>query len=219
MHELFITAPLVIWKKNLPADCNLGKNSPCLITPKTSVSEPPWTPQPRWTHHTIDVRWGCGDQGPFWRPGPLHAWSKVIWVSSKWVYCHFIYSLIHSFIHSTTGTYCTTMNKINKTSIRDLPSNTSSFYCGTVYRVTFLNRLYSWKLTSTKIFPPPAPGALTNTTPPPFLNYPHRFLVDLSRPHRFRSTGQLYVSSPQSFFGESIFSDTLHSANWFISLC
>lgn len=114
------------------------------------------------TPTTVDTQhyWcagGYGDQGPFWRPGPLHAWSKVIWVSSKQVHCHVIYSSIHSFIHSTTSTYCTTVNKINKTSIRGLSSNTSSFYCGTVYGITFLNRLYSWKLTSTKIFSTTSP--------------------------------------------------------------
>ena len=148
MHELFITAPLVIWKENLPANCNSGKNSPSLITPKTSVSEPPWTPHPRWTHSAVAPSGAVGTRVPPEGLAPFLPEARPLRSHlSRSTAC----LRIHSCIHSVTYWHLLRSNEWHQQDLRQ----GSLFKCLLfLLRGCFVdrNRPYSWKLTSTKIF-------------------------------------------------------------------
>lgn len=143
MHELFITAPLVIWKKNLPANCNSGKNSPSLITPKTSVSEPPWTPHPRWTHSAVALSGAVGTRVP---PEGLAPFLPEARSPGSHLSKPTVHSCIHSCIHSVTYWHLLYNNERNQQDLRQGPLFKRLLFllrgCF-VYRIAFLNRPYS----------------------------------------------------------------------------
>lgn len=139
----YLTAPLVIWKKNCHKIATQERTLHLSLNPKNlclgaSLDTPPTG------GHTALLRsvglWGPGSLTL--RPGPFclkQGRPGLISVSPL-----SIHAFTPAFIQLRTGTYCTTMNEINKTSVRDLFQSASSFYCGAVlFMNCFLNRPYS----------------------------------------------------------------------------